>query len=125
MATQSIDLVTLADAPTRDISSLATTLTSTGTDNGFSIPAEQIKLIVLHNPTTSDATVILKSQTAPSSILLRYLEEVIRDKPITIEAGKTAFVKPHPLIVSPEGNIIIEADQLITATPLREWVIEI
>lgn len=122
---QEIELVTLSDRPIPDILSDATTLAATGTDNGFQIPAEQIKLIVLHNGTSNSASVILKAQTAKTSILYRYFDEVIRDYPFDLAAGKTAFVKPHPLLVSPEGNIIIECDQRISVIPLKEWVIEI
>lgn len=137
MATQPIKQTQLADQPVVDIFKAntktaeddvfadgATQLAATGVGNGFSIPAENLKLIALQNQTSTDATITLKAQTPPQSILRRYFDQVVTDYSFTLAAGKTAYVKPHVLITGDDGNIIIEATQRVWVLATPEFYLD-
>lgn len=125
---QAIDQIGFPDRPQEDIfdttSGLAIALDAVGADNGFEIPFQGLKQILIHNPTSADATITIKAQTADGSALRRYFNYIINDYTMVIEAGKVGSVKPHAYLANSDGKVIIEANALVTIIPLRDWVVE-
>ena len=127
---QEIEQVAFPDRPQTDIfdtsatPQLATTLAAVGSDNGFQIPFQGLKQILIHNPTSADALITIKAQTPDGSVIRRYFNYVINDYTMTIEAGKVGCIKPHGYLRDTSGNVVIEANALVTIIPLRDWVVE-
>lgn len=123
------ELKGLPNLPAADITAaslgLAQRLGSTTSGDGFVIPFRNLKLILLYNPTAVTANVTIKAQTPANSDIKVYLDTVLDDYRIAIEAGKIGFIKPNYLLVNDDENILIDADQLIDVIPLREWSINI
>lgn len=96
-------------AESTEVQTDMTTLTATGSGNGFQFTYAQGYLVVLHNDTGSGATVTFKV-SQPTAYSDRSL--TIPDETATIANGETDTWIPVS-IFNDGGNVTIEADQLI------------
>ena len=109
MAVTSVTAAAHPAEPTNATASL-TTLTSTGSGNGFQFAYSSALLCVFHNDSGSSATVTLK---VPQPTAYSDRSITIPDDTFTIANNETFHWVPNELFRDSNKNVEVEADQLI------------
>lgn len=119
MPTQSIALRDHSKNP-EDVTSNLTTLSATGSGNGFEVPWTGILLVYLVNDTGSSSAVTIKG-AATQDETDRGLS--IPNETVTIADGEHFTWYPSSRFKTSGGTIIIEADQLIKIKAIKTLTI--
>lgn len=94
-----------------------TTLVATGAGNGFAVPFAKLGLVYFDNPVAALATITIKGQPTEAQTSRGV---TVNDESFTIaNGGDPVTWYPHSDFKDSDGNIIIEADQLIKVKAIR------
>lgn len=120
MPTQDITL-RAHDANPEPITANMTTLSATGSGNGFAIPFSRLNQVLFHNPTVSTAniTILGVGGEAESERGLAVGNETIS----IASGGAPVSWYPDTFFKNSSDLIVVECDQLIQVKALEKWSI--